>query len=250
MQNSVHSGYYNIYRPPISLTPDYFKSTIYCTSTRLNTAYVIIPLVPGFTKDVIELVKTSPCKTFYLVASDIGILFVSDYYNTWDYIKHTMKRECKIFTKYLPENFCTGEFSADIIRTDNDNLSIYVPRSDLDTGTIDVCLTRHSCNNASPYACDVILNDTFKTRYFISENNAHKAEYLYQIRDTFDELHVPYITGNYGGWTYDEFIKKYPVMVTKTYANQFGSLEEYQYSKSRGVKVGNKYDPVRWWNKK
>ena len=48
----------------------------------------------------------------------------------------------------------------------------------------------------------------------------------------------------------DEFIKKYPVMVTKTYVNQFGSLEEYQYSKSRGVKVGNKYDPVRWWNKK
>lgn len=238
MQDHVHSGYYNIYRPPYSLYDSKRRSTIYCVSDRLNSVLVIIPLVPAFYRDVIEIVKRHPARSVYLIASDIGVAFASDYYLTWDIITNHIRKSCKIFSKYMIENYTRSDFKSSIIRTNNDNISIDIPRSEIDTGTIDITLTKAYVSSASPFSCDVILNDTYKKRLFVGEMNKHKADYLNKNRDEFDEIHMPFITGNYSGLTYNELLKKYPTLVSKLYCNQFASYEEYEYAKSLGVKIG------------
>lgn len=241
-QDYVHSGYYSIFRPPYSLNHIYHHSSIYCVSSRFNAVMIIIPLVQSFTKDVIDIAERTPARTIYLVAPDIGVGFISDYHNSWKYIKYNLRKECKIFTKFMPENYINSDFKADIIRTENDNLSIDIPRSNLDVGTIDITFSKQFVCSSAPFACDIILNDTYKTRYFVSEINEHKAKYLYENKDSFDEIHIAYITSNYGGWTYQELMKKYPILVSKIYCNLFGSYEEYTYAKSKNIRVGGAYN--------
>lgn len=247
MQQYVHSGYYSIYRPPFSSTSPNTKSTIFCVSDRFNTALVIIPLVPSFYNDVIEIVKKHPARNIYLVATDIGIVFASDFYLSWEMITKKLRKDCTIFSKYMVENYTRADFKSAILRTKNDNLSINIPRSDLDEGVIDITLTKNYVSTAAPFSCDLILNDTMKKYLFVGEMNIHKAEYLNSNLDEYDEIHMPYITGNYHGMTYNETLKKFPKLVNKLLCNQFASYEEYQCAKSLGVKVGGafKYDSVQ-----
>ena len=242
MQDYVHSGYFNIYRPPYSLYNTSHRSTIYCISDRLNSVLVIIPLVPSFYRDVIELAKNQPARNIYLIASDIGVTFASDYYLAWNTITNSIRKSCKIFSKFMIENYVRADFKSSIIRNNNDNISIDIPRSEIDAGTIDITLSKDYVSSASPFSCDIILNDTYKKKLFVGEMNIHKAEYLNENRDMFDEIHMPFITGNYSGMTYNELLKKYPALVTKIYCNQFASYEEYEYAKSIGVKVGGAFN--------
>ena len=242
MQDYVHSGYFSIYRPPYSLYDKYHRSSIYCVSDRFNSILVIIPLVPSFYKDVIEIAKSQPARNIYLIASDIGVAFASDYYLAWDTITNVIRKSCKIFTKFMIENYVRADFKSSIIRTSNDNISIDIPRSDHNAGTIDITLTKDYVSSASPFACDIILNDTYKKRLFVGEMNDHKANYLNNNRNLFDEIHMSFITGNYAGMTYNELLKKYPALVTSIYCNQFASYEEFSYAKSVGVKVGGAFN--------
>ena len=242
MQDYVHSGYYNIFRPPYSLSNTSHRSSIYCVSDRLNTMLVIIPLVPSFYIDAINIIKKSATRHIYLIAPDIGIGFVSDYYQTWYTTTKTFRKECKIFSKYMPENFTREDFKSDIIRNENDSISFDVPRSDIDAGTISIEFSKKFVNSASPYSCDVILNDTYKKRIFCGEMNNQKAKYFNENKQEFDEIHMPYITGNYGDMTYDEVIKKFPALVSKIVCNSFASLEEYRYARERIVSIGGAFN--------
>lgn len=241
MQDYVHSGYYDIYRPPYSLGNTKHHSTIYCVSDRYNSFLVIIPLVPSFYRDVIDIAKNHPARNIYLIASDIGIAFASDYYLTWDTITNSIRKSCKIFSKFMIENYVRADFKSCILRNERDNISFDVLRSELDAGTIDVTLTKAYVSAASPFSCDVILNNTYKKILFVGEMNEHKANFLNENRDEYDEIHMPFITGNYNGMTYNELLKKYPALVTKLYCNQFSSYEEFTYAKTIGVKVGGAY---------
>lgn len=241
MQDYVHSGYYNIYRPPYSLTGGYHRSTIYCVSDRFNTALVLIPLVPSFYKDVIDIVSNHPARHIYLIAPDVGIAFISDYYLAWDTITRVIHKTCKIFSKYIIENFARADFKSDIIRAENDNISIDIPRSDSDVGTIDITFSKKFVRAYAPFSCDVILNDTYKKRIFIGEMNHKKAEWLNENRDMIDEIHMAYITGNYDGMTHNQLMKQCPALVNKVYCNQFASSDEFLYAKSRGIQVGGEY---------
>ena len=242
MQEYVHSGYYHIYRPPYSLMHPYHNSSVYCVSSRFNTVLVLIPLVPSFYKDVINIVQNSSARTIYLIAPDIGLPFVSDYYLCWDTITNKYRRVCKIFSKYMVENFTYGPFKADIIRNENDHLSIDTDRSAIDLGTISISFTKAYVSSAAPFSCDVILQDTYKKRLFVGEMNEHKAEFLNKNRNIYDEIHMPYITGNYGGWTYKKLIQKYPALITKVVCNQFASNEEYLYAKEHGIRIGEAFN--------
>lgn len=245
-QKYIHSGYFNIYRPPYSLTNSNCRSSIYCVSDRFNSVLIMIPLVPSFYKDAIELAKSHPARKIYLIASDIGVAFASDYYLTWSTIEKTYRKSCKIFSKYMIENFVRSDFKSSILRTENDNISIDIPRSDIDVGTADITLSKEFVSAAAPFACDIILKDTYKKILFVCEMNEHKAKFLNDHKDKYDEIHMPFMTGNYGGYTYNQLIKKYPGLVNKVYCNQFASYEEYEYAKSRYVKVGGafKYDSL------
>ena len=242
MQSYIHSGYYHLFRPPYSMSTEYHRSTMYCVSDRFNSLLVIIPLVPGFYKAAIDLVKQHPARKIYLIAPDIGLPFVSDYYLTWEAITKGIRKSCKIFTKYMVENFARSDFIADIIRTENDNISFEVYRSATDVGTIDITLSIDYCSTASPFACDVILNDTNKKILFVSEINDHKAKYLSDNPDLYDEIHMAYITGNYGGYTYAQMIKEYPKMRPKIYCNQFASNEEFKYATSKKIQIGGVFN--------
>ena len=242
MQYYVHSGYLNLYRPPHSVLNSVNGASIYAVSTKFNNALVIIPLVPSFYRDVINLVKNNPSRKVYLVASDIGIAFVSDYYLCWDTIVNTYRKECVIFSRFMPENFVYNRFKDDILRTENNNISIEIPRSELDVGTIDISLSKNFVSAATPFACDVILNDTHKRRIFVSEINEHKAYYLNQNKDLFDEIHIPYIRGNYATWTCNELLKKYPSLVSKILCNQFASDDEFNFAIKNGIKIGGAFD--------
>ena len=242
MQDYVHSGYYGIYRPPYSLYNKYHKASIYCVSDRLNSALIIIPLVPSFYKDVIDIAKSQPARKIYLIASDIGVAFASDYYLAWNTITNDIRKSCKIFSKYMIENYTRSDFKSSIIRSANDNISIDIPRSDIDAGTIDITLTKEYVSAASPFSCDIIVNDTYKKRLFVGEMNKHKAMHLNENRNKYDEIHMPFITGNYAGMTYNELLKEYPALVSKTFCNQFASYEEFAYAKSLGINIGGAFN--------
>lgn len=242
MQDYVHSGYYGIYRPPYSLSNSSQRSTIYCVSDRFNSVLILIPLVPSFYKDAIDAAKNHPARHIYLIAPDIGVAFASDYYLTWDTITNNLRKSCKIFSKYMIENFVRSDFKSDIIRSANDNISIEVARSATDLGTIDISLTKAFVSSAAPYCCDVILNDTYRKKLFVGEMNNYKAKYLNDNRDMYDEIHMPYLTGNYGGMSYGQLIRKYPALVTKIFGNQFASYEEFAYAKSMGIRVGGAFN--------
>ena len=242
MQDYVHSGYLNLYRPPFSVLNSEFGATIYAISTRFNVALIIIPLVPNFYKDVIKLVQKSATRKIILVAPDMSIAFVSDYYLCWDAIVNTYNKECVIFSRYMPENFCYGKFKSDIIRGINNNMSIEIPRSELDVGTIDITLSKDFVFAQAPFTCDVILNDTYSKKIFISEMNKFKAKYLYDKRDEYDEIHMAYIRSNYSSMTYNELIKQYPALVSKVYCNQFASYEEFSYAREKNIKVGGVFN--------
>ncbi len=242
MQAYVHSGYYNIYRPPFSLSDvGNHKSSIYCVSDRFNTALVIIPLVPAFYKDVIDIVKNSPARHIYLIAPDVGISFISDYYLAWDTINKTLRKSCKIFSKYVIENFARADFKSDIIRAENDSISINIPRSEIDVGTIDITFSKKYVKAYAPFSCDIILNDGYKKRIFVGEMNHLKAKWFIENKNSFDEIHMAYMTGNYGGMTYLKLIQEFPTLVSKVYCNQFASTDEFLYARSRGVSVGGEY---------
>jgi hypothetical protein len=241
MKKCVHSGYYNIYRPPYSLSNSAHRSSIYCLSDIYNTVLVLIPLVPSFYKDVIDIVKNHIARKIYIVAPDIGVAFSSDYYLSWDTISNTYRKSCKIFSKYMIENYCRDDFKADIIRCENDNISISVPRSEKDVGTIDITFTKEYVNSAAPFSCDIILNDTHKKRLFVGEMNETKADFLNKNKNLYDEIHMPFIIGNYDGMSYYDLIKKYPALVNKVYCNQFASSEELAFAKSKGIKIGGVY---------
>lgn len=242
MQDYVHSGYYGIFRPPYALTHTHSRSSIYCVSDRLNSIIILIPLVPSFYIDAINIIKKSASRNVYLIASDIGISFVSDYYQTWYTTTKTLRKKCQIFSKYLPENFTRADFKSDIIRCENDSISFDVPRSDVDVGTISITLMKQFVNAASPYSCDVILNDTYKKKLFCGEMNTHKAKYINEHRTDFDEIHMPYLTGNYGDMSYDELVRKFPAVAAKTKCHSFTSLEEYEYARERIVSIGEAFN--------
>ena len=242
MQKYVHSGYYHIYRPPYSLSSERHSATLYCVSDRFNSLLIIIPLVPSFYKSVIDLVKQHPARKIYLIAPDIGIPFVSDYYLTWETITKNIRKSCKIFSKYMVENFSRSDFITDIIRTENDNISFNICRSEIDVGTIDITFTKDYVSSASPFACDVILDDTYKKILFVGEMNDHKAEYLNANPNMYAEIHMAYITGNYGGLTYTKTVSEYPNLLSKVYCNQFASNEEFEYAVKNGIRVGGAFN--------
>ena len=242
MQEYIHSGYFHLYRPPYSLASEIHRTCIYCISDRFNTTLVIIPLTGAFYKGVIDLVKQHTARHIYIVAPDIGVAFVSDYYLVWDTITKSLRRSCKIISKYMPENISRSDFIADIIRTKNDNISIEIPRSELDVGTIDITLSKAYVSSTTPFACDIILNNTNKKILFTGEMTELKAEFLAENTATYDEIHMPYIMGMYGGYSYDELTAKYPELRSRIYCNQFSSDEEYRYAKEHGVKVGGAYN--------
>lgn len=242
MQGYVHSGYYGIFRPPYSLTNNENRnSTIYCVSDRLNTILILIPLVPSFYKDAINIIKISTARSIYLIAPDIGISFISDYYNVWYTVSHIYRKVCKIFTKYMPENFTRSDFIADIIRNSNDTISFSASISDIDAGTISITLIKKFINSASPYSCDVILSDTYKKRLFVGEMNNSKAMNLNNNRNEYNEIHMPYIDTTYGGMNYNDTVQKYPAIASKIICSRFGSIEEYEYARSKSVHIGEAF---------
>ncbi len=246
MQNCIHSGYSGIYHPLASSLNGPLPVSIFCISNRFNTFIVMLPTTPLFAKDVISVARNIPTNSVYLIATDMDISTISDFYYSWDYIKHKLKKECKIFTKYLPENTLPKEYQADIVRNNNDVSCISIPRSDLDHGTITIAFMKNYVLGGNPFSCDVVIDDTFKKRYFIKELNEQKANFLYDIHDSYDELHMPYIASEYGSMTYHQLITRYPALITKTYTNQFMSYEEYTYARDHGAKIGERFDLIRW----
>ena len=242
MQNYVHSGYYDLFQPPFSLENKGYGSTIYCISTRFNVGLIMIPLVPSFYKDAIKIAKGNSSQIIYLIASDIGIAYSSDYYLTWYYITHQLKKQCKIFSKYMIENYVTSAFTADIIRSKNDTFTLSVPKSDTDVGTISITLTRLGVNAASPFACDVIINDTYKTILLVGEMNLKKADFLNSKCKIYDEIHIPFIRGIYGGLSYNQTLRNYPALVQYIRVNRFSSLDEFKYAKEKNIKIGEVYN--------
>lgn len=241
MSNYVHSGYFNLFRPPYANLARYRKSSIYCISSRMNEILVLIPLVPSFFHDVIQIAKDTPARSIYLVASDIGVLFISDYYQSWHHIRNNLRKECKIFSKYMPECHVPEAFTADVIRNLDNTLCLDIPRSRLDMSSIKVALSKAAVSTATPFACDVIVDDSISTKYFVVEMNCSKGKFLEGCMDAYDELHMPYIVGNYDGMTYNQFSKAFPKLVKKTWCYSFASEEEFEYARTRGVRIGGAY---------
>ncbi len=233
----VLTGYYGIFRPPYSLMNPTSGGSVYVVTSQYRNCLVLIPLVPNFFTDIVKIIDRFPSRRVFFIVPDIGPRFISDYLASWYYIKKTLHYECKLFSRYMPEEKVSEEFLADIIRNVDEVASVVVYRDQSDVSVLHFQLTKLMVNTAAPYACDVILNDTGKKRILLSEANEDKMAY-YNSHPLFDEIHTPYIEGTYPTMTYLEVLKKYPRLVKYIVANRFGSVEEVEYAISRGVHVG------------
>ena len=233
----VLSGYHGIFRPPYSLLNPSSGGSVYVVTSQYRNTLVLIPLVPNFFTDVVKIVDKMQSRKVFFIVPDIGPRFISDYLASWYYIKKTLLFECKLFSRYMPEDKVSEEFLADIIRNVDESASLVICRSQSDVSVLHFQLTKLMVNTAAPYACDVILNDTGKRRILLSEANEEKIDY-YNSHPLYDEIHTAYIEGTYPTMTYQEIMRKYPLMVKYLVVNRFGSREEVEYALSKGIHIG------------
>ena len=234
----VITGYYGLFKPPFSILDPIVGGTLYVVTTRLRNILIIIPLVPNFFVDVVKIMKRIPSRNIVFIVPDIGPRFISDYINSWYYIKKILGYECKLFSMYLPEGTMSEEFLHDIDRSYSASKAFEIMRTRQEVVTINVQFLKAFSNNAAPWASDIILHDTGSRKFFISEMNEQKLNHMWKIRDTYDELHMAYIDGNYPSMTYNEVLKKYPLLVQKIIVNQFNSKDEYDTAQSFRVHIG------------
>lgn len=239
MHSTANSGYTGLFNPSL-LTSDIttLKQCIYCMSTEYNTAVVIIPLVPSFAQNVIDIARRSPSREIYIIAQDVGILFISEYYRAWYEITKNIKKNVHIVSAYLPSNdIIPSDFLASFIRNESNIFGLATPRSNLDTASIEIKFTQ-TYQYGNGYACDIIVNDGERKILFVTDMNLEKANFWKSNSHEVDEIHMNFIPVTYGGLSYNELMKEVPSLVNKVYVNQFQTMEEYTYVINRGLKVG------------
>ena len=242
MQPEIHSGYLGLFRPPYTLDSNRGKqSTIYCISTQYQEVLVLIPLVPNFFADLYRFVIHAPMTRYYIIAPDVSLPFISDYFLAWDLIHRKLGYKCTIFTKFPIDAFGPDAFKKDVKILPEGAVNFLVPFNETDDVSVSVTLSTAHVNASNPYACNVEVFDTIKRRLFITEMNARLAKVLLDHKDYYDEVHMAYITGNYDGMIYQETMKKYPALSQKIYVNQFASKMEYEDAKYRRLKIGRLY---------
>ena len=237
----IISGYSNVFRPPYTITHPGKTSTIYCISTQYDEVLVLIPLVPNFFADVYRIVKAKEMKRYYFIAPDVSIPFASDYFLSWDYIHRQLGHECKIFSLIPFENYAPEQFKRDNIVLANGTVNFSVPFNMTDDVSVSCTLSTKYVQASNPYACNVEVYDTNNRMLFVGEMNETLAKAILDKKDYFDEVHMPYITGNYGGMTYLQLMQKFPLLYQKIVLNQFASEDEYNYAKKKNLKTGRFY---------
>lgn len=238
----IHSGYLGLFRPPYTLDSKRgTQSTIYCISTQNREVLVLIPLVPSFFADLYKFVSRSAATRYYIIAPDISIPFISDYYLSWDYIHRKLGHVCKIFTKFPIENYGSQEFLTDVEVLPEGTVNFSLLRNRNEDATINVKFTTRFVGASNPFACHVDVTDTIKHRLFATDMNDRLAQFLMDNREIYDEVHIPFITGNYDGMTYNELIKKYPFLYQKIFINQFASKTEFDDAAYRKLNIGRLY---------
>ena len=242
IESFIHSGYTGIFNPKNGHIPKGYTSNIYCIGNQFNDILFIMPLTYDFYKDVASIVDNYHSHKIFLIANDPGIVNISAYYLAWYYIKKTMRLECKIICWSLPKEYLQlipVEFYEDFIL--GEGFSIDVARADLETGTINISFTKNYMQAGSIYVTDVLISDTYTKKLFVSEMNLNKAMYLLKTPDFYDEIHMPYIEGMYGGISYNDTIRVCPNLATCTICNNFGSLTELQYAQSLNISIGKEF---------
>ena len=234
----VLSGYYGLFQPPYSILNPQSGGCLYTIATEYRDVLVIIPLIPHFFLDVVKIMKRLPVREILFVVPDFGIRYVSDYVNSWYFIKKKMNIPCHFFAKYLPEGTVSQEFLADIIRNNSDAYSFAMYRNRANVSTINIQLTKFLVNTAAPWACDVIVSDTTGRKYFSTEMNEEKLKRLNQTKEAYHEIHMPFILGQYQTMSYDEAIRNFPGLINQLRVNQFSTYEELQSALTRGIHCG------------
>lgn len=238
----INSGYLGLFRPPYTFDTTRGKqSTIYCISTQYQEVLVLIPLVPSFCADLYRFVSKCPMTTFYIIAPDVSLPFASDYFLAWDYIHRKLGHKCKIFTKFPFENFGPEEFKKDVEILTAGTVNFSVPYNRTDDVSVSVKLSTTYVQASNPFACNVEVFDTIKRRLFVTEMNERLAKIILDRKNYYDEIHMPYITGNYDGMTYNELMKKIPALYSKIFLNQFTSNFEFDDAAMRKLNIGRLY---------
>lgn len=237
----VVRGYTGYFCPPYSILSE-VGTSVYILTTQSQNMIIFIPLVPGFTRDILRVLQLNKSQSVYFIVPDFGVRYLSEYINLWYYIKHTLHRECKLFTKYLPEtdlNNLGEELRNDIERNHEDTFLFSIPLTDLDMHAINIRLSKVRVATWSPYTCDVIVQDNRSKIFLTSEMNENKAAYLNdQLYDMVDEIHIPFIPEYHYGLSFLEVLHRYPKLINKLYAHSIHSQEEYELICYRRFKLG------------
>ena len=234
----VLSGYYGIFRPPMTVLDPGCGASVYTVTNEYRNILVIIPLTTSFYVDVVKIVRRFSADEIFIIAPDIGPRFISDYLACWYYIKKFLHLRCKIYSRYLPEGHMSEEFLSDIERNADASYTFVIEREPVKVDTINVQFSTMMVNTRAPYATDIILNDTNGRKLFLSEMNEQKAEYLSKIKDQYDEIHMPFISGTYPTMNYYEVARSYAGLIPKLRCNNFGTREELSYALSKGINAG------------
>lgn len=244
MSIGISHGYLSVFKPPYTLTHTDKRSTIYCISTDLSEVLVLIPLVPNFFADVYQIVTSNAYSTYIFFAPDVSLPFVSDYYLSWDLINRQFHRECKIFSKFPIENYGPEKFKEDVKVAPDENVNITIPFSQDMNVSINVTLTQWCVQASNPFACNVMVEDTRDRILFVQEMNDRIAQWILDRKSKFSEIHMPYIQGNYDGWSYHKTLQEYPALVDLLRVTHFASIEEYDDARARSAKIGRRFDAI------
>ena len=238
---AIRSGYLGLFKSPHTILHPESHSTVFCMSTHLSDYLILMPLVPNFFAEILKSFLNHTANKIYLIAPDISIPFVSDYYNTWYYFKKTLGIDCKIISMFPIENYASSEFKNDVIVTGDEMYSIVIPLQEYEENTsINIQFSRWCVKADNPFTTNVIIHDTNKKILFVSEMNESLADYLSKpyVINKYDEIHMPYIIGNYQQMSYSKLVQKFHPIASKIRITQFGSIEEMDMAKNKGIAPG------------
>lgn len=241
----IYEGYYGIFSQPYALKNNQ-PCNIYYLQDMTRGNLFLIPLETSFYKDCINIIsglRFTP-NMIYIIVQDISIAFTSDYFLLWSYIKNDLELECKLLSRFLPEDFSMttlAKYKSDFDRRESNQYIFNNSKSHSDVTTISISLIKDYVSGGSPFLCDIKLATITGKKLFVGEMNEAKADYLNHHLSLYDEIHIPHIKGNYGGMSYNKLLKKYPALTHKVVANNFGSFDELDYARNHGVTIGKQF---------
>ncbi|MCM1214147.1 MAG: hypothetical protein NC548_06455 [Lachnospiraceae bacterium] len=238
-------GYIGLFQPPLLDRSRSHRCSIYCITGQDHQSLVIIPLVPNFFEDAYIAARKSCYQSIELILPALDMIFVSDAFLLFHEVHTKLQKKMNIYCSNVPQLVITDEFSSYVHRIIDSPVVFGEWNTDTDLNpnghfplTVEFPqLYRPIARSAS----DIYVCTEEKRILFCVYMSQDKLTHIdtSDVRDQFDEIHLPFVKTIYGGLKYFEIKKAASSgLLPKLRAYGFQTEEEATLCKSTGGHLG------------